>query len=74
MVTGPDALRKVRSNQRKLSYLEFLSQMERNHPQNAARYAEFRRRHLADPREMPGSLSSSALLALMPRGGNSGSH
>lgn len=35
MVTGPDALRKVRLNQRKLTYLEFISQMERNHPENA---------------------------------------
>jgi hypothetical protein len=62
MVTGPDALRKVRLNQRKLTYLEFLAQMERNHPQNAARYAEFRRRHLADPREMPGWLSLQGLI------------
>ena len=63
MVTGPDNLRKVRSNQRKLSYLELLAQMERNHPQNALRYAEFRRRHLCDPQETPGSISLAELIA-----------
>lgn len=57
MVTGPDALRKVRLNQRKLSYLEFLAQMERNHPQNAARYAEFRRLHSLNPHDEPGTMS-----------------
>jgi|GEM_PF-1621420 len=72
MVTGPDALRKLRSSQRRLTYLEFLSQMERNHPQNAERYAEFRRRHLADPREMPGTLSSSVLQDLLQNFGRRG--
>ncbi|MFO1484712.1 MAG: hypothetical protein U1F71_15220 [Verrucomicrobiaceae bacterium] len=63
MVTGPDNLRKVRFNQRRLSYLELLAQMERNHPQNALRYAEFRRRHLRDPQETPGSISLAELIA-----------
>jgi hypothetical protein len=62
MVTGPDALRKVRLNQRNLTYLEFLSQMERNHPENAKLYAEFRRRHSLNPQDMPGTISLSAHL------------
>jgi len=64
MVTGPDALRKVRLNQRKLSYLEVLSQMERNHPQNAARYAEFRRLHLLNPQNEPGTMSYMPTLVI----------
>lgn len=62
MVTGPDALRKVRLNQRKLTYLEFLSQMERNHPENAKLYAEFRHRHSLNPHDKPGTISLSAHL------------
>ncbi|WP_294225542.1 hypothetical protein [Prosthecobacter sp.] len=68
MVTGPDALRKVRLNQRKLSYLEFLAQMERNHPQNAKLYAEFRRRHSLNPLDKPGTISFSEMLAIGSRG------
>ncbi len=62
MVTGPDALRKIRLSQRKLTYLEFLSQMERNHPENAELYAEFRRRHSLNPLDKPGTISLSAHL------------
>lgn len=63
MVTGPDALRKVRLNQPKLTYLQLLAQMERNHPENATRYAEFRRRHSLNPHDTPGSISITALRA-----------
>lgn len=60
MTTGPDALRKVRLNQRKLSYLEFIDQMERNHPENAKLYAEFRRRHSLNRHDKPGTISLPA--------------